>query len=141
MALNGNMSEPIKSWITQLWVKDFSICLLLILLLVVLLIPKFTQISQEERRFGRAKTVLEQIYGLERKFYKDHHHYKDNLDSLNFIHPGDSYIYSITVASDTFFIATSFPKEGHEDSWGIWAVDQTGKVIQILHPPKLPRGN
>jgi prepilin-type N-terminal cleavage/methylation domain-containing protein len=89
---------------------ELMIVVVIIGILAALAIPRFMQTSGKAKK-SEAKTVLKQIYQLERAYYQEHDAYVAGANtaalvasSLSFDDPGADarYDYSVTVAGATF---------------------------------------
>ncbi|MCP4684607.1 MAG: prepilin-type N-terminal cleavage/methylation domain-containing protein [bacterium] len=113
---------------------ELMIVVVIIGILAALAIPRFMQATIKAKQ-SEAKTVLKQIYTLERAYRQETGSYLAGANAaalapMGFDDPGGNYDYSVTVAANTF-TAQGVGNANDADLTGdTWEIDQNGDISQ-----------
>ena len=107
---------------------ELMIVVVIIGILAALAIPRFMQATVKAKE-SEAKTILKQVYTLERTYRQEQGFYSGNLALIGFDMPTNSrYIYAIGAAGPNTFSATATPDGTDADLTTVWAIDQDGNI-------------
>ena len=107
---------------------ELMIVVVIIGILAALAIPRFMDATVKDKE-AEAKTVLKQIYTLERVYRQDNGSFSANLALIGFTTPTDSrYIYSIITAGKNTFKATARPDGTDDDLITTWSINEKGYI-------------
>jgi prepilin-type N-terminal cleavage/methylation domain-containing protein len=107
---------------------ELMIVVVIIGILAALAIPRFMQATVKAKE-SEAKTILKQIYTLERTYRQEQGTYIANLGTIGFDVPTNSrYVYAIANAGANTFSATATPNGNDADLTTVWSIDQDGNI-------------
>ena len=107
---------------------ELMIVVVIIGILAALAIPRFMQATVKAKE-SEAKTVLKQIYTLERTYRQENGAYTTVIADIGFLAPTNSrYIYAVTAAGANTFTATATPDGSDADLTTTWSINQDGTI-------------
>ena len=107
---------------------ELMIVVVIIGILAALAIPRFMQATVKAKE-SEAKTILKQIYTLERTYRQEQGTYVANLVTIGFDVPTNSrYIYAIALAGANTFSATATPNGSDADLTTVWTINENGVI-------------
>ena len=112
------------------WYRFVELMLILIVL-VVLGVAKFSRITPEQRREIELKAGLEQIYQLEQEHFQHYGRYFDPTDplvGLNWLWM-ERYGWEVRMQRNGFWIAANADLDGDGER-GVWLIDEKSPVVR-----------
>ncbi len=107
---------------------ELMIVVVIIGILAALAIPRFMQATIKAKE-SEAKTILKQIYTLERTYRQQEGAYTTVLADIGFDVPTNSkYVYSVSAADGTSFTADATPDGTDSDLTLTWSIDEDGTI-------------
>lgn len=107
---------------------ELMIVVVIIGILAALAIPRFMQATIKAKE-SEAKTVLKQIYTLERTYRQENGQYTTTIADIGFLAPTNSkYVYAVSAAAGNTFTATATPDGSDVDLTTVWSIDQDGTI-------------
>ncbi len=107
---------------------ELMIVVVIIGILAALAIPRFMQATVKAKE-SEAKTVLKQIYTLERVYRQENGAYTNVVADIGFLQPTNSkYIYAVGGAGPNVFAATATPDGTDADLTRTFTIDQNGTI-------------
>lgn len=107
---------------------ELMIVVVIIGILAALAIPRFMQATVKAKE-SEAKTVLKQIFTLERVYRQENGAYTTTLANIGFLQPDNSkYVYAVTAAAADTFTATATPDGTDADLTTTWTIIQDGTI-------------
>ena len=107
---------------------ELMIVVVIIGILAALAIPRFMQATVKAKE-SEAKTILKQVYTLERTYRQEAGAYSASLVTIGFDVPTNSrYVYAIANAGANTFSATATPDGTDADLTVTYAIDQDGLI-------------
>ena len=107
---------------------ELMIVVVIIGILAALAIPRFMQATVKAKE-SEAKTVLKQIYTLERTYRQEQGAYTNVIADIGFLAPTQSkYVYSISAAAGNTFTAQAVPDGTDVDLVTTYTIDQNGLI-------------
>ena len=107
---------------------ELMIVVVIIGILAALAIPRFMQATIKAKE-SEAKTVLKQIYTLERVYRQENGAYTLVVADIGFLAPTNSkYVYAVSAAGGNTFTATATPDGLDADLTTTWSIDQNGTI-------------
>jgi type II secretion system protein G len=108
---------------------ELMIVVVIIGILAALAIPRFMQATVKAKE-SEAKTVLKQIYTLERVYRQEQGFYTTTIGDIGFLAPTNSkYDYSVTAAAGNTFSAQAAPNGGDVDLITTFTIDHNGTIL------------
>ncbi len=108
---------------------ELMIVVVIIGILAALAIPRFMQATVRAKE-SEAKTILKQIYTLERTYRQQAGQYTTVLADIGFLAPTQSkYVYSVTAAAANTFTAQGAPDGNDADLITTFTIDQDGQIL------------
>ena len=107
---------------------ELMIVVVIIGILAALAIPRFMQATVKAKE-SEAKTILKQIYTLERTYRQENGAYTAVIADVGFLAPTNSrYLYAIDAAGPNTFTASATPDGSDADLTTTWTIDQNGTI-------------
>ncbi len=107
---------------------ELMIVVVIIGILAALAIPRFMQATIKAKE-SEAKTVLKQIYTLERTYRQENGAYTVTIADIGFLAPTNSkYVYAVTAAAGNSFTATATPDGLDADLTTTYSIDEDGSI-------------
>lgn len=107
---------------------ELMIVVVIIGILAALAIPRFMQATVKAKE-SEAKTVLKQIYTLERVYRQEKGAYTLVVADIGFLQPTQSkFVYSVTAAAGNTFTAQAAPDGTDADLVTTYTIDQNGLI-------------
>ncbi len=109
---------------------ELMIVVVIIGILAALAIPRFMRSTTKSKQ-SEARSILKQVYMLERTWRQDHDSYTAGLNSIGMeITPNARYTYSVTASTTTFtaIALCAAPGLDEDASADEWRIDQTGNL-------------
>ncbi len=115
---------------------ELMIVVVIIGILAALAIPRFMSATVKAKQ-SEAKTILKQIYTLERTYRQANGAYTNVLTSIGFNTPTNAkYAYSISAADANTFTAQAVGLAADADLNGnTWTIDQDGTISETVVAP------
>lgn len=108
---------------------ELMIVVVIIGILAALAIPRFMQATIKAKE-SEAKTVLKQIYTLERVYRQEKGVYTSTIADIGFEAPTNSkYIYTITAAAADAFTGQAAPNGADPDLVTTFTIDDEGTIL------------
>lgn len=107
---------------------ELMIVVVIIGILAALAIPRFMQATIKAKE-SEAKTVLKQIYTLERTYRQEEGAYTTTIADIGFLAPTNSkYVYAVSAAAGNSFTATATPDGSDVDLIVTYSIDEDGSI-------------
>lgn len=107
---------------------ELMIVVVIIGILAALAIPRFMQATVKAKE-SEAKTVLKQVYTLERVYRQEQGVYTTVIADIGFLAPTNSkYVYSVSAAAGNTFSAQAVPDGTDVDLVITFTIDQNGTI-------------
>lgn len=106
---------------------ELMIVVVIIGILAALAIPRFMEATKKAKQ-SEAKTILKQIYTLERTYRQAEGEYSDVLDDIGFdLPPNAKYDYEVT-GTDPLVVTATGNAEDADLTGDIWTIDADGDI-------------
>jgi len=107
---------------------ELMIVVVIIGILAALAIPRFMQATVKAKE-SEAKTVLKQVFSLERVYRQENGTYTQVLADIGFLQPTNSkYVYAVSAAGANTFTATATPDGTDADLTTTWSINEDGTI-------------
>ena len=108
---------------------ELMIVVVIIGILAALAIPRFMQATVKAKE-SEAKTVLKQIYTLERVYRQENGAYTLVVADIGFLQPTNSkYVYSVSAAAGNTFTAQAAPDGSDVDLTTTFTINENGTIL------------
>ena len=112
---------------------ELMIVVVIIGILAALAIPRFMRATTKSKQ-TEGKSILKQIYVMERAYRQEFDTYHSNLDTIGVEIPANvRYSYVITNATDSTFLASAGADLDDDANRDSMTIDQTGTLTQVLN--------
>ena len=107
---------------------ELMIVVVIIGILAALAIPRFMSATVKAKE-SEARTILKQVYTLQRTYRQETGSYSANLASIGFLAPTNSkFVYAIDASGANTFTASATPDGTDADLVTTFTIDQNGTI-------------
>jgi prepilin-type N-terminal cleavage/methylation domain-containing protein len=108
---------------------ELMIVVVIIGILAALAIPRFMAATIKAKE-SEAKTILKQIFTLERVYRQEEGEYTTDLAAIGFEEPSNNkFDYTVTAADETTFSAQAAPNGEDADLETTFTIDEEGEIL------------
>ena len=107
---------------------ELMIVVVIIGILAALAIPRFMSATVKAKE-SEARTILKQIFTLQRTYRQETGAYSNNLATIGFLAPtGSKYVYAIDAAAANTFTASATPDGTDADLVTTYTINESGTI-------------